>query len=181
MFNVSSQPEEEQNYFKDNFVGGTVYQGLLTPWCYHKWRAPVTGVIEKCYSTGNTYFVGNPSLSPNLAEAYVASQPLLSMISNRQIYVIKADNPKIGRICVIEIGMAEVSGIKNLVKEGQRINKGDHLGYFRFGGSSHAIIFSNKAAHLRFNDSIYERKFNPQTSTYESQLQKVLSPLAWVS
>ena len=181
MFNVSSQPEEEQNYFKDNFVGGTVYQGFLNPWCYHRWRAPVSGVIEKCYSTGNTYFVGNPSLSPNLAEAYIASQPLLSMISARQIYVIKADNPKIGRISVIEIGMVEVSGIKNLVKEGQRINKGDLLGYFRFGGSSHAIIFDNKISNLRFNDSIYERKFNPATSTYESLLQKVRSPLAWVS
>jgi hypothetical protein len=49
-------------------------------------------------------------------EAYLASQPLLSMISGRQIYIIKADNPKIGRVCVIEIGMAEVSGIKNLVR-----------------------------------------------------------------
>ena len=39
------------------------------------------------------------------------SQPLLSMISTRQIYVIKADNPKIGRICVIEIEMMEVSAI----------------------------------------------------------------------
>jgi hypothetical protein len=31
---------------------------------------------------------------------------MLSMISARQIYIIKADNPKIGRVCVVEIGMA---------------------------------------------------------------------------
>lgn len=77
--------------------------------------------------------------------------------------------------------MAEVSGIQNLVKEGQRINKGDLLGYFRFGGSSHAIIFDNKASNLRFNDSIYKRKLNQNTRIYESVLQKVRSPLAWVS
>lgn len=106
MFDANSLPEEEKNYFKQHFIGGTVYQGFLTPWCYHRWRAPVTGVIEKCYSAGHTYLVGNPSLSPSLAEAYIASQPLFSMISARQIYIIKADNPKIGRVCVIEIGMA---------------------------------------------------------------------------
>jgi hypothetical protein len=58
-------------------------------------------VIEKCYSAGHSYFVGNPSLNPSLKEGYIASQPLLSMVSGRQIYIIKADNPKIGRICVI--------------------------------------------------------------------------------
>jgi phosphatidylserine decarboxylase len=110
--------------------------------------------------------VGNPSLSPSLAEGYIASQPLLSMISARQIYIIKADNPKIGRVCVIEIGMVEVSGIKNLVEEGQKINKGDLLEYFRFGGSSHVIIFDRKASNLRFNESIYERKLNTQTNAY---------------
>lgn len=55
------------------------------------------------------------------------------------------------------------------------------MGYFKFGGSSHAIIFDNKASNLRFNDSIYERKLNKNTRLYESVLQKVRSPLAWVS
>ena len=103
------------------------------------------------------------------------------MISARQIYVIKADNPKIGHIAVIEIGMGEVSGIKNLVKEGQRINKGDLMGYFRFGGSSHIILFDRKASNLHFNETIYERKLKSETNTQESTLQKVRSPLAWVS
>lgn len=58
------------------------------------------------------------------------------MVSVRQVYVIKADNPKIGRICIIEIGMAEISGLVSLVKEGQHIKKGELLGMFRFGGSS---------------------------------------------
>jgi phosphatidylserine decarboxylase len=181
MFNAESLPEDEQDYLRQHFVGGTIYQGFLNPWCYHRWRAPVSGVIEKCYSAGHSYFVGNPSLCPTLAEGYIASQPLLSMISARQIYVIKADNPKIGRICVMEIGMVEVSGIKNLVQEGQRINKGDLLGYFRFGGSSHTIIFDRNASNLRFNPSISERVLNPSTGLYETTLQKVRSPLAWVS
>ena len=135
----------------------------------------------KCFNAGQTYYATNPSLDLHLNHSYVYSQPMLSMTSARQIYVIKADNPKIGHIAVIEIGMGEVSGIKNLLKEGQRINKGDLMGYFRFGGSSHLILFDRKAENLRFNDSIYQRTLNPETKTHESVLQKVRSPLAWVA
>jgi phosphatidylserine decarboxylase len=93
----------------------------------------------------------------NLAESYIASQPLLTMTSVRQIYVIETGNPLIGKVGIIEVGMAEVSGIKSVVTEKNPINKGDLLGWFRFGGSSHAIIFSNKARNLKFSDAIYER------------------------
>ena len=29
----------------ESFVGGTVYQGFLSPWCYHRWHAPVSGIV----------------------------------------------------------------------------------------------------------------------------------------
>lgn len=157
MFGADSMPLSEQEYFRNAFEGGTVFQGFLNPWCYHRWRSPVSGVVEKCYKIGNSYYAGNPSLSNHLAESYIASQPLLTMTSVRQIYVIKADNPKIGRVAVIEIGMAEVSGIYQFIKEGQRINKGDLLGMFRFGGSSHAFVFDKIASpNLTFH-GIYDR------------------------
>ena len=90
------------------------------------------------------------------------------MTSVRQIYVIKADNPKIGRVAIIEIGMVEVSGIVNYVKEGCRIEKGDLLGMFRFGGSSHAYVFDKNAQNLTFDQSIYTRKKSPITGVDES-------------
>uniref|UniRef100_A0A1J3CBH7 Phosphatidylserine decarboxylase proenzyme 3 n=1 Tax=Noccaea caerulescens TaxID=107243 RepID=A0A1J3CBH7_NOCCA len=180
IFGADKLPEAQQKYFRDIFEGGTVYQGFLNPWCYHRWRSPVSGVIEKCYKVGNSYYAGNPSLSFHLAESYIASQPLLTMTSVRQIYVIKADNPNIGRVAVIEIGMAEVSGIVNLVKEGDRIEKGALLGMFRFGGSSHAFVFDRNAKNLRFDDSIAQRRLNPTTGVEESLIQLVRTPLAYV-
>ncbi len=106
MFGVDSLPAEQQAYFRNEFEGGTVYQGFLNPWCYHRWRAPVGGVLERAYSVGNSYYAGNPSLSFNLAESYIASQPLLTMTSVRQIYVIETGNPNIGKVGIIEVGMA---------------------------------------------------------------------------
>ena len=180
MFGADHLPAAQQAYFKDAFEAGTVYQGFLNPWCYHRWRSPVSGVIERCYKIGNSYYAGNPSLSFHLAESYIASQPLLTMSSVRQIYVIKADNPKIGRVGIIEIGMAEVSGIVNSVKEGCRIEKGDLLGMFRFGGSSHAYIFDKNVQNLTFSNNIYKRKKNDKTGVDESVIQLVRSPLAYV-
>lgn len=180
MFGADAMPPSEAQYFKDHFENGTVYQGFLNPWCYHRWRSPVSGVIEKCYKVGNSYYAGNPSLSYHLAESYIASQPLLTMTSVRQIYVIRADNPNIGRVAIIEIGMAEVSGIDNRVKEGDRIEKGALLGMFRFGGSSHAYIFDNKVRGLKFADGIYQRAFNEDTGVWESVKQNVRTVLATV-
>jgi phosphatidylserine decarboxylase len=96
------------------------------------------------------------------------------MTAVRQIYVIKANNSKIGRICVMEVGMVEVSGIHQNIKEGQHVEKGGLLGMFRFGGSTHVIIFDNKAQNLEFH-GIYDRD-----SKGQSVKQLVRSVLATV-
>jgi phosphatidylserine decarboxylase len=44
-------------------------------------------------------------------------------------------------VCVIPIGITEISSITIGVKPGQRLAKGDELGYFSYGGSTLAIIF----------------------------------------
>lgn len=173
MFGADSMPQAEQDKLKSYFEGGTVFQGFLNPWCYHRWRSPVSGIVEKCYKIGNSYYAGNPTLSIHLAESYIASQPLLTMTSVRQIYIINTGLPKIGRVAVIEIGMAEVSGIKQYITEGQYIKKGDLLGMFRFGGSSHAFVFDKVAApYLQFH-GIYDRE--PDGSSVKQMVRSVLA------
>ncbi len=91
---------------------------------------------------------------------YLVSLGYLSMTSTRQIYIIKSDNPDIGYVVVIEIGMIEVSSVYNIVEEGQHVDQGDELGHFRFGGSSYAMIF-DKRANLEFDPKIHE--FQPES------------------
>ena len=143
----------------DHFAGGTVYQAFLDPWCYHRWHSPVSGTIVKSFKLGGTYYLDNPSLNLGNAnhnvENYIDSQPLLSTVSVRQVFIIKLDDGSNRHIAVIEIGMAEVSGCQPTVIEGQKIAKGDQLGYFQFGGSSHVVIF-DKAFELSFNPAIHK-------------------------
>ena len=88
---------------------------------YHRWHAPVSGVIERAYRIPGKFFHHNSYLDSKYEYNLVNSQPIIAAISTRQIYIIQADNPKIGRIGIVEIGMAEISGCKSLVKEGQHV------------------------------------------------------------
>ena len=44
-------------------------------------------------------------------------------------------------MCFMAVGMAEVARCDVTVQEGQTLKKGDQLGMFRFGGSTHCLIF----------------------------------------
>lgn len=63
IFGADALPADQQAYYRNAFENGTIYQGFLNPWCYHRWRSPVSGVVERCYKIGNAYYAGNPSLS----------------------------------------------------------------------------------------------------------------------
>jgi phosphatidylserine decarboxylase len=54
---------------------------------------------------------------------------------------IEADNPAIGLMCFLPVGMAEVSTCEVTVYQGQHVKKGDPLGMFHFGGSTHCLMF----------------------------------------
>jgi phosphatidylserine decarboxylase len=41
----------------------------------------------------------------------------------------------------IGVGMAEVSTCEISVREGDRLRKGDQIGMFHFGGSTHCLVF----------------------------------------
>ena len=47
-------------FVEEHFVGGTVYQAYLDPFCYHRWHSPVSGTIDKSYKLGGTYFIDSP-------------------------------------------------------------------------------------------------------------------------
>jgi phosphatidylserine decarboxylase len=120
------------------FYGGTVYQAFLSTTDYHRWHSPVTGTIVKTVVVPGTYY----ALSPDLASypgTLTASQGFLSAMSTRALIFIESDNPSIGLMCFIAVGMIEVSSCDVLVKEGYRVSRGDQLGTFHFGGSSYCF------------------------------------------
>lgn len=126
--------------FFNKFVGGTIYQGFLSALSYHRWHSPVNGFIVDIELIDGTYYsqcphIQNDENSPNL------SQPYLAQVAARGVVYIQADNPDIGLMAFVSIGMAEVSTSEITVKKGDRVKKGDELGAFHYGGSTYLLIF----------------------------------------
>lgn len=149
------------------FVGGSIYQAFLSAMSYHRWHSPVSGTIVKAYVVPGTYYaeaqvegfafseIDSKSHSHRKATTRTAaaappgpdpsgpndSQGYITAIATRAIIFIEADNPEIGLMCVMPVGMAEVSTCDITVEVGQKIKKGDQLGMFHFGGSTHCLFF----------------------------------------
>lgn len=49
----------------------------------------------------------------------------------------------------LAVGMAEISSCEATVTEGQRVEKGQELGSFHYGGSTHCLLF-RRGLRLRF-------------------------------
>ncbi|MFM5510524.1 phosphatidylserine decarboxylase family protein [Aeromonas rivipollensis] len=159
------------------FDGGTVYQAFLSALSYHRWHSPVSGTIRKVRVVNGTYYLENqyegfldadgadPSAPNN-------SQPFLTSVATRALIFIEADNPRIGLMCVVPVGMAEVSSCDITVKEGDRVKKGDQLGMFHFGGSTHCLVF-RPGVELAFD-------FHGQTPSLEATNLRVNTAIARV-
>ena len=119
------------------FYGGTVYQALLSSTNYHRWHSPVSGTIYKTELVDGSYY----SQTNDIFSVLKYSQGYLCHVAARGIVYIMADNPDIGLMCFISVGMLAVSSNDITVKEGDKVNKGDQLGMFHFGGSTHCLIF----------------------------------------
>ncbi|OIW26692.1 hypothetical protein CONLIGDRAFT_620598 [Coniochaeta ligniaria NRRL 30616] len=133
------------------FVGGTVYQAFLSADSYHNWHAPVKGayaadprIVDGTYYAEPLMWSFNPDDGPpdpdvgadNLSQGYI------SAVAKRGVAVIQADNSAIGLMAVVMIGMAEVSSVDFFgKKKGDSFKKGDKIGCFHFGGSTHCLIF----------------------------------------
>lgn len=122
------------------FEGGTIYQAFLSALSYHRWHSPVSGRIVKTRLIDGSYYAsalsaGFDSASPNESQGYIAQ------VASRALIFIEADSPDVGLMCIVFVGMAEVSSNEITAYEGQHVEKGDQLGMFHFGGSTHVLIF----------------------------------------
>lgn len=124
------------------FVGGTVYQAFLSATNYHRWHSPVAGTIVRAFVQPGTYYSEADSEGADAVDP-IDSQGYLAHVATRAIFLIEADNPTIGLVGFIAVGMSEVSSclIGPDMTPGHHIAKGEELGYFQFGGSTHCLIF----------------------------------------
>ncbi|KAI1759065.1 Phophatidylserine decarboxylase-domain-containing protein [Hypoxylon sp. FL1150] len=156
----------------DCFVGGTIYQAFLSATSYHRWHSPVTGKVIYANVINGTYFSeptsagftnpdGPDPAGPDRSQGYITH------VATRAVYLIDAGDP-VGLVCAIYVGMADVSTCeigkkfsKNELKvlpptrnPGVNVTKGDEIGMFHHGGSTHCLLFG-KDLKLQFVPQAY--------------------------
>jgi phosphatidylserine decarboxylase len=126
----------------DEFVGGTVYQAFLSATNYHRWHSPVAGTIVRAFVQEGTYYSEADSEGADAVEPQ-NSQGYLAHVATRAVILVQADSPTIGLVAFVAVGMLEVSScvISPNITSGYRVAKGEELGYFQFGGSTHCLVF----------------------------------------
>ena len=73
----------------DEFVGGTVYQALLSPENYHRWHSPTSGTIKKIHHVDGTYYSeaaseGFDPVGPNNSQGKSKRHPLADEMEKLQ-------------------------------------------------------------------------------------------------
>ncbi|KAL7629485.1 hypothetical protein AAE478_001005 [Parahypoxylon ruwenzoriense] len=142
------KPLDDKYY--DKFPGGTVYQAFLSATSYHRWHSPVSGKVVYTGVVSGTYFseptitgFSNPEgpdpAAPDKAQGYITH------VATRAIFVIDTEGP-VGLVCAIYVGMADVSSTEindNFTQEKlpAEVTKGDEIGMFHYGGSTHCLLF----------------------------------------
>ena len=124
----------------DSFVGGDVFQAFLSGANYHRWRAPVSGKIVVQQPVAGLMFseLPWPGYDPS---AGTLSQGYQASVNTRGLVFIKADHAPLRTVCVMPIGITEISSINFTRSVNDHVDKGDELGYFSYGGSTLCVIF----------------------------------------
>ena len=124
------------------FAGGTVYQAFLSATNYHRWHSPVAGTIVRAFVVEGTYYSEADSEGADAVEP-MNSQSYLAHVAARAVILIEADDPVIGLMAFVAAGMSEVSSclIGPKVTPGYHVGKGEELGCFQYGGSTHCLVF----------------------------------------
>jgi phosphatidylserine decarboxylase len=127
--------------FTERFIGGTVYQTFVNGGAdWHRFTAPIDGTIVETQTIAGYAWTESDTV-PLDPESGPYSQGWAAGVATRGLIFIDSGVKPLGTVCVVPIGLTEVSSLELMVKEGDTVKKGDQMGWFSFGGSSFAMVF----------------------------------------
>lgn len=133
----------DKSAYKDAFAGGTLTHSFLDVNDYHRYHFPVSGTIKEIMLIPGDDAVGGSITWSAEKKKYLleCDTPGWQMIETRGLVVLETAD--YGLVALMPIGMSQVSSVNFLdgLKVGDKVTKGDMLGYFLFGGSDFVLIF----------------------------------------
>lgn len=105
----------------------------LAPQDYHRFHSPVKGTVGKAKYIEGEYYTVNP----------MAIRSDLDVYGENVRVIVPIHTEDFGTVILIGVGAMMVGSTVITVSEGQEIERGDEVGYFKFGGSTVLLLFQN--------------------------------------
>ena len=144
-FTSISQLIGPDSEYAESFKGGTLTHTFLDVNDYHRYHFPVSGTIKELRKIKATNGAGGITYWDPEKKRYILedSIPGWQMIETRDCVII--DTEKFGLVAVLPIGMSQICSCnwEENIKVGTKVEKGDPMGYFLFGGSDIVIVFQS--------------------------------------
>ena len=131
-----------------NFEGGTAVSCVLTPTVYHRYHAPVSGIVVETREDVTGQYFGIKDFPKLLNQGNVGLAYDYSVFEHfrRGYIIIKTRN--YGYVAMIPVGLNNISSVvfkekfKNVDDQNPiEIKKGEEIGYFQYGGSLNILLF----------------------------------------
>lgn len=103
----------------------------LAPQDYHRFHIPVDGIMDKPKLIEGEYYTVNP----------MAIRSALDVYSENVRVIVPIDSVAHGRVMVICVGAMMVGSTVITRKAGEKVQRAEELGYFKFGGSTLLLLF----------------------------------------
>lgn len=119
------------------FDGGGIVIARLAPQDYHRWHAPVSGVVESVREMPGAYYTVNP-------QAINEPGTLDVFCENRRSVMVLSRAVTGAPVAIVAVGamlVGSVFYVEGVGKEGAKIERGMCLGGFRYGGSTVVVVF----------------------------------------
>ena len=164
---------------KFNDVNSSIAIFRLAPQDYHRFHSPCRGVIGKPVYVDGEYYTVNP----------MAIRSELDVFGENIRVVVPIHSEEFGTFLFIPVGAMMVGSIILTRKEGDTVERGDELGYFKFGGST--IIMVVPRRQLTFDSDLVKNSregietlvkvgmsvgHTPETHQHRRQTVRIVDP-----
>ncbi|KAB8076563.1 phosphatidylserine decarboxylase-domain-containing protein [Aspergillus leporis] len=116
----------------------------LSPQDYHRFHSPVEGTVKWFKQIPGYYYQVDP----------VALQSSVNVLTENARCCVALESKEFGDVLFVAIGATDVGTVEihEHIREGHRVEKGDEIGLFQFGGSS--IIVAFEQGRIQFDEDL---------------------------
>lgn len=129
LFNGNFDNLETRDIYKHDKCALGIFR--LAPQDYHRFHSPVEGVIEEIKFIDGEYYTVNP----------MAIRSELDVFGENVRALISIKTEAFGTVVMIPVGAMMVGSIILTKQKGDTVQRGEEMGYFKFGGSTVVLLF----------------------------------------